>query len=304
MSKAAKIGCGVCVFVAIVFGVLMAFSYKKLAANEVGLDYSANSLLINTDRLYTAGIHYLGVGHSWILYTRKILTLEMTSEREKILARTKDGLQISLKCRLDYRLMIDAKRLAALYLMFKGEYEKAYRSITRGAVRDVAAEYTAFEFWRQRENITEAMREVLYTKLQDVHALTDNFVILDYKLPTKFKNAVTDTDVWNQEKQKVQYEMETAETEIQTLIKGADITVDKKLIQARREANTTILDFEAQKQGIESLVAAELKSLSTLKEDLELTSDELLTIVWLRSIGTAMNSKKMYHVSSPSLLEL
>jgi hypothetical protein len=49
-------------------GILIGVSFSKLEPNEVGLDYSANSLTIDTGQLYQSGVTFLGVGHSFIKF--------------------------------------------------------------------------------------------------------------------------------------------------------------------------------------------------------------------------------------------
>jgi hypothetical protein len=51
--------------------VLLATSFAKLEAYEVGLEYNPNFISINEDKLYTEGIHGLGPGHYFIKFNRQ-----------------------------------------------------------------------------------------------------------------------------------------------------------------------------------------------------------------------------------------
>ena len=77
-----KVGCCLCLVITIVTAILVGVSFNKLGPNELGivrrkldlhlfvptgclfvplgLDYSANSLTIDYDKLYTGGVHFLG----------------------------------------------------------------------------------------------------------------------------------------------------------------------------------------------------------------------------------------------------
>lgn len=299
----AKLGCGVCAIVTITVAILVAVSIKSLAPNEVGLDYSANSLTLDTSKLFGAGPHFLGVGHSFIVYPKSVQEIDMRSDKDMIIGRTKDGLVIKLQTRLLYRLMGTKERLASLYLMFKEEYPTAYRSITRGTVRDVASLYTAFEFWQQRDNITQVMRQELTTKLADVHASVDDFLIPFFSLPSAFDDALTQTDVWQQEKSKVAYEMGTAEQQIQTALRTSNVTVDRMLLEAERVANTTTFEFEAEVQRINASVAAEVNGYGVLQSELGLTQEQLVNLVWLRALQ-ATKAPKTFNVQVPATLDL
>jgi hypothetical protein len=58
-----RVGCGLCCVLVIVSAFLIGYSFRRLEANEVGLNYSANSLTIDLTTTYLAGVHFLGVGH-------------------------------------------------------------------------------------------------------------------------------------------------------------------------------------------------------------------------------------------------
>ena len=68
-------GCVCCVLLitsAILFGV----SWSSLEPNEVGIEYNGNTLSINTDELFTSGRHFLGLGHSFIVYPKTLQTVK------------------------------------------------------------------------------------------------------------------------------------------------------------------------------------------------------------------------------------
>lgn len=299
-NKGAKIGCGVGCLLLVVIIILVALGFQKLEPNQLGLDYSANSLTLDTSTLYKAGIYFIGVGHSFIYYPKAVLEIDMRGENEKIIGRTKDGLVINLQTRLLYRLIPDNERLSALYLMFKDDYSSAYRSITRGTVRDVAGAYTAFEFWQNRDNITMQMKTELEKKLGGYHATVDSFLLSEFDLPKEFNEALTETDVWQQEQSKVVFEMEAAEKDIESMLLTVNQTVARIDLEAARIANTTLLGFEAQEQKVQSAVAAELGAYRLMKRELNLTSQELVNLVWLQALKDSTNTKKTFQLTAPA----
>ena len=54
----------------IIIIVLIATSFAKLEAYEVGLEYNPNAISINENKLYTEGTHFLGPGHYFIKFKR------------------------------------------------------------------------------------------------------------------------------------------------------------------------------------------------------------------------------------------
>lgn len=68
------IAAGVCSALIIVI-VLIATSFSKLEAYEVGLEYNPNAISINENKLYTEGTHFLGPGHSFIKFNKQMRTV-------------------------------------------------------------------------------------------------------------------------------------------------------------------------------------------------------------------------------------
>lgn len=87
-------------------GILIILGFSTLEATEIGLDYS--SISKNVDKtIYNNGLHFLGIGHSFIRYPKMVQTIEFSRERGADLAninsRTKDGLEVSLEISFQYQ---------------------------------------------------------------------------------------------------------------------------------------------------------------------------------------------------------
>jgi hypothetical protein len=102
-------------------------------------------------------------------------------------ARTYDGLQVSISSKILYELVKDVNSLASLYLMFPDDYTTPFILIAQSTIRDVASDYTAFEFWTYRDNITTQMQNDLSTKFADYFAYINSFLLTDFELPDDFQ---------------------------------------------------------------------------------------------------------------------
>lgn len=56
-----------CILSSFVLFILLISSFSSLDYNDVGLDYSAITKTISP-KVYSAGIHFLGIGHSFITF--------------------------------------------------------------------------------------------------------------------------------------------------------------------------------------------------------------------------------------------
>lgn len=98
MPTSTQLLCGCCTCtVLIVAIVLFAISFQSLGQLDVALNYNAISLQIE-DKVYdSAGLYFLGVGHSFIKYPRVVQTIEfIAEENDRLQTRTSDGLPVSL----------------------------------------------------------------------------------------------------------------------------------------------------------------------------------------------------------------
>jgi hypothetical protein len=298
-------GCVTCTIIIIVIIILVSLSFSSLEPNEVGLDYSSNSLTINSNNgeLYSAGRTFLGVGHSFLKFPKAVLEIDMRNPSEAIQARTRDGLKITLMTRMFYRLTISANRLTALYLSLLEDYPSAFKSLARGTIRDVASNFTAFEFWAIRDVITTAMKLELSRKLLDVSCEVGDFLLSDFVLPVAFQGALTETDVASQELQQVSYETQKVTTEIATRQKAAEQQVFQIDLEASRTAETLLLEYRAKADLLTEAITAEYVAYDALKTQLSLTEQELADMVWVLALKKSPSVSKTFQVPLPTSLQ-
>jgi hypothetical protein len=198
--------------------VLLATSFAKLEAYEVGLEYNPNTISINDEKLYTEGIHGLGPGHYFIKFNRQQRTIQLGSSQqsqqkpdlkdESLVCRTKDALTVSIELSFQYQLSIDKDDLLTLYRAWGENYEKAFLLSARNTLRDVMAEFNALQVFYERSSIEASMRQGLRDRLQTFKASLQSFQLLDIDLPAKFEQALIDTENLNLNVTTVTYQRE------------------------------------------------------------------------------------------------
>ena len=96
-----KIACYVILGIFIVTGtVLIILGFSSLQATEIGLDYSWISQTVDK-KTYENGLHYLGIGHSFIKFPKQVQLIEFSKNRgangKPLQSRTKDGLEVNIE---------------------------------------------------------------------------------------------------------------------------------------------------------------------------------------------------------------
>lgn len=296
-------GCLTCVIVTVVTVILVAMGFSKLSVNEVGIDYSANSLTLNTKKLYSNGIYFLGVGHSFIKYPRRQLELNMEGRSNNIIARSRDGLKVTLEVKILYSLVIEIDALASLYLMFREDYTVPVKHISRSVIRDVASEFTGFQFWIERTNVSLAMENALRDRLNDVFVKVDTFLLSSYTLPSNYQAEIQLTEIQNQEMNKVVYELDQIEQKTQGLILQAEQTV--KQIEATTIGEVEKINYEADAEifKLENILSAENTGYGLIKSEMAFTEEELTSFIWLEELSQSTTPKIM-SIQTPDKVKL
>lgn len=293
--------CGCCCLWVVIGAFLIGFSFSSLDANQMGIDYNANTETIDMSTLYENGIHFLGVGHSFITFERTVIDLDM--QNDPIFARTRDGLVVELSTRVLYRLTYTAEACSSLYLTFGKRWDEPFRVIARSTIEDVAARYDAFDFWSIRETISAEMGLALEPVFGDLYASLDTFTMSNFELPVDFQNAITDTDVASQNFINVDIQKQTAETVRNTAVQSADQDVIAILNAADAEAEAYLLGVDAIIQNMEWAAQAETLAYQAVKGTLNFTNDQLINFLWLDTVNYwARNTTQTYAMKTPTNL--
>jgi regulator of protease activity HflC (stomatin/prohibitin superfamily) len=161
MSTGAYI-CGISLCVGVVaLVVLMITSFSMLEVNEVGLDYSGITKTIDKN-IKTAGIHFLGVAHSFIKFPITVQTYEFSNQggdAPNIRSRTKDGLEVSLEVSFQYVYI--SNHLYDLYMKYGTDYRTPCLKIAIDVLTDTSTNYTASRFFFDKEVISQEMMQEL-----------------------------------------------------------------------------------------------------------------------------------------------
>ena len=95
----------ICCSFIIVGGIFLILGFSVLEATEIGLDYSWVSKNVDK-KIYENGLHFLGIGHSFIRFPKMVQTIEFSKEisanQGPLLSRTLDGLEVVIEISFQY----------------------------------------------------------------------------------------------------------------------------------------------------------------------------------------------------------
>jgi len=276
-----KVCMGTCFGVVLLISIILfAVSFSTLEPNEMGLDCNNNRKFVDSTELYTSGRHFLGLGHNFIVFPKNQQETSL-----QLLARSSKGAEVRLSCNFQWQLIDEIEYVYQLWSLFDEEYPKAFEKIAKDALRNVAARYTATDYFFQRSNITQDMSDSLTKTLLDLGAQVSGFQLLNFDVPQAFSDTVTLTEETKQKKTRALTLQEkaviTAEQRIATAQEDARIL----RLNARAAAVAFVQEKNATRESILTRFTAETSAYKNMKERLSLDNDELLSIIWLSAIS-------------------
>jgi len=304
VEAAAKVGCGVFCVLFVMAIILIAVSIKQLGANEYGLDYSGTSKTIDFGTLYSNGVHFTGPSHHFIIYRSDVQEIDLTVENN-LIARTSDGLQVTVDSKLFFRLDIDVNSLGSLYLMFADDYITPFTSITQHVIRDVASNFTAFEFWTYRDLIQTTMQNALSIRLNDFYANVEQFLLSNFELPVDFQNAITETEVAMQAISSYDSWTVSNRTQVDAQVQQyQQHTVPVIIQRANTTAQSYLYGVVADVQTLKLTVDAEVTGYQIIEEALGFSKNELITYVWIDQLFQSTTASMYFSLATPANLQV
>lgn len=261
--------------------ILIINSFSSLEFNEYGLDYSGISKSINPTP-QTAGIFFLGIGHSFIRFPKTVQTLEYSKDKKAnsgpLQSRTSDGLEVILEISFQYKL--EYSGIFNLYMLYGPEYSQIFDRMGIDVLTDLATGYTAYDFFMERTKIGEAMQTAL-----DQHFRTNCFSSVEFfqlrsvDLPDKFESAIQLSEVKKQDIKKAQAEKEKMVVELETSRIKAEYQKNVTINLATGEAKSITAKNQADVASFKLLAQARANSYQALKDELGLTGPQLLDLI-------------------------
>ena len=273
--------------VLLVSSILIALSFGVLQSTESGIDYNTITQSLDTSKVWGNGRHFIGLGHEFIVFPTNLVTISFSSEQ----CRTSDGLLVTLSIEFQYQL-VGGDTLFELYADWGTEYDAGFRNIAKDSIRNVAASFTAFDFFERREAISAAMQVALHDKLTTSHhATVELFQLQNIDLPIEFQDSIQATEIARQEIQRVINVQNQEVINAQTKIIEAEASAEILTVQAENEAAGYVAQKGAEAYAIGVRLSAEKDAYAAIKATLNFTNEELLSYVWVKNLEHRQDSE-------------
>ena len=298
-------GCICCVAALITLIVVLAVSFHSLDQLDLGLNYNSITLQVEETVYTSAGLFFLGPGHYFVKYPKTVQLVDFVASGngpecsncdgyEILACRTSDGLPVYLSISFQFRY--DEARLRDNFLLYeqreyvcddKESFKNCYgiyQDTARTVLSNVGTNYTAFEFFNDKNAIALAMQmriaEVFFNEMM---AIVDSFQITRVELPAQFQNALLASIEAKQNITFTQQYKANMEVTFQTQALVANQTRQQTIATAIGTANQRAQQAAAKAAIVEQTVAAEMNAYGNFTEIVGLDVAEGVDYIWWSS---------------------
>lgn len=281
--------------------VLLILGFSSLEATEYGLDYSWLSKTISP-HVMENGLYFIGIGHSFIKFPRNVQTVEFSKERNAnrpaIESRTSDGLEVTLEISFQYSLQ--PEHLFSLYNRYGENFKQVIQNVAIDILTEEATGYTAYNFFMDRGKIKDDFQNALNKELNSTCFSNVQFLQLrSVDLPTKFEQAIQESEVKKQDIQKATAELNKVRIETDTLMKSAFIQKNVTINIAEGEASSIIKQNDADVDSLIKYQNSQTEAYAKLKQKMEMSNKNLLSFIKAKLIGNYKGSDIAVNINTP-----
>jgi len=276
--------CAVVVGVSVVVVAIgIGFSFASLHATEIGLDYNQITQNINPVP-YNAGLHFLGVGHRFIKFPNTFQNMQFsTAEHDVLHTRTSDGLPLTLGIGFQYTL--NKAKIYDLYMRYQENYPAVLFDIASHVLADIACNYTAYNFFNDKQSIAIVMQQELDKVTQELmFASVQTLQIMLVKLPLSFEDAIVESISVKQNITRTQKTQASQQVIFDTQIMAAKQKANQTVTESRGKAKEILARQNATALALLQNVDAELKAYRRIVSSLGLSNDELMQYIYYDSL--------------------
>jgi regulator of protease activity HflC (stomatin/prohibitin superfamily) len=207
-------------------------------------------------------------------------------------SRTRDGLNVKLEISFQYKLKQDT--LYDMYTTLGETYEKTFIRMAVEQLTTAATLHDAHYFFVNRTHISKQMHTRLSKHFEEVgFAEIPFFQLRTVHLPSKFEEAIKETQVKQQEIKIAKYKQETMTVTFETRVLEAQQYVKQLQNQAEAQAAVIQLNNDAFCEQYTFAQNVQAEALALLKKEASWSPDQLLDYLRVRAAQLHPSNRTM-----------
>jgi len=279
--------------------ILSLCSIGSLQPTEYGLTYNNIMKSMGTE-IYHGGRHWLWPWGTFITFPATVVTVEFSNDESAhngpLETRTKDGLALELS--LSFQYLVEKENVTKLYSLANRFYEPLFIRNARDVLLKAGGDYDAAEYWLERGRIGQEMHLLVTKRLHQSYATCTGLQLLVIHLPPEFESSIVDTQVQKQRIETRQKEQQSARIEAETKVIESEFNRNITVLNEGAKAEFFRIEQEAEAVAQQKRIETEAFVMKYAQEELQLTSEQLLTYQEYYVYSTLKNASMLYGLNN------
>jgi len=268
--------------------ILFSVSFDTLEPHECGVLYNNVHKSLDQDTVYNNGRYFVGLGSHFITYPVTLQHIEFANDQQ-LVCWTREGQEVGIDVSWWYRLQRD--HVLDIYHRYREDFHSRLVQIGVRMVKEVCSNFTAEQFFSQRQEIGSDMLHVLRTRYEQEWATIEIFNLRALAIPDGFEAKVVNKVVTAQHQKTAVNNREIAlrQSAINVILGDGQALINQSQYQA--DATGALIVARARADGLLALRQQEADSYATLLDALGLDSQGLLQYRWAQTLDKLQTSR-------------
>eukprot|EP00761_Pharyngomonas_kirbyi_P000310 gb/GECH01000310.1/.p1 GENE.gb/GECH01000310.1/~~gb/GECH01000310.1/.p1 ORF type:complete len:326 (+),score=67.91 gb/GECH01000310.1/:1-978(+) len=292
--------CSCCCFIFIIaiVGLFVGLSVKTVERGEWGLLKNKYDRNVDTSKVYESGRYIPGLTKTFLTFPSIYVLLDFGT----INSKTSEGLDVSLDMSMQYQ--IAKNQVAPLFEEFAfRDYERIIEREASEVIRDTASEFTAIQFVEERDLVAAQMLDDLQSVLTANHITVRQVQLQEIGLEGSYQEQLERRVIQKQEVENAELNQRLDEIRSETEVIISGILQQLEQIEFDTQGTVNFLQSGAEANSTRNRLAAQTDSYLQVKNDLELSGDELLYYLFVQSLKESQNSLLVANLRNPVILD-
>ena len=198
-----------------------------------------------------------------------------------------------------FKLKDTVEDILELYDDFEEDFRSAFVRVSRDVLRTAASNFKASQYFFERLEVNVQMQAALSAELDRRHALVEQLAIENIELPSKFREAIQETQRKQQLVEQTKFEQESTVISAETALLRAVSEASILIVDAEARATNFRVTKEAQADSILAVLESQEAAFATLKTQLGLDSPELLNYLFTKAIEESPSTSMVLDMPRP-----
>ncbi|XP_076457348.1 uncharacterized protein LOC143291390 [Babylonia areolata] len=265
---------------------LVAFSLKKLASDEVGIQYDTIQKELD-DEVFSEGLHMGPPGYEFIIFPNVYTTLEY----DRLRCLNRDGVPVWIDVSFQFKAVLNKMKTIIMDFKDFDGYKGVLRHSGASVIHEACSRFNTSQFQAERGNFQTLLSTILKERFTGLHTDVTDLQVNNIERPSEYEAAIRSKERAREDIQVARNEYPRLITEAKTTRREAEseatIILNKAESQARilqnkakTEATAILTQYEREAEAYESIISA---------SGLQFTPEGFISYLSTRVIGSSKN---------------